>query len=374
MNILFVTKLDGRPWGGPTYSVPKQIMAQSKFDNVLWYNLVKEAIPQGKEHVDNWRKLPYYVDLCDYPHKKIELLPAPFSKPDLIVIEQGYPFAKELIRYEICCGTVPYIIIPRGELTEKAQKKKRIKKIIGNFVLGYPRFTRNARAIQCLTKEEAKETSKKWNSTQIILPNGTDKQEVVNKQFHQNEIRCVSIGRIEPYQKGLDLLVEACAEIKDELMNANCTISIYGPDRENKLSEIKRMVEERGLTQIIKFYPPVFNEEKSAVLKSSDVFLMPSRFEGHPTSLLEALAYGVPSVVTTGSNMKDEIDEYDAGWTSENTVEGLKRAIQKMIFERTRFVEKGNNAIRLSNKFNWIAIAERSHEEYQNLLGMVGNE
>ena len=54
MNILFLSVLDGRPWAGPTYSVPKQISAQSKVDNVFWYNLENGDFSSWKETINNW--------------------------------------------------------------------------------------------------------------------------------------------------------------------------------------------------------------------------------------------------------------------------------------------------------------------------------
>ena len=63
MNILYISKIDGRPWSGPSYSIPNQVKAQSKLDNVLWYNLIDNPIPEGKNNVNQWRKETYYIDL-----------------------------------------------------------------------------------------------------------------------------------------------------------------------------------------------------------------------------------------------------------------------------------------------------------------------
>ena len=58
MNILYISFLNGDSWAGPTYSVPKQIAAQSKIDNVFWYNIRDTKIKE-------WKELPYYHDLTD---------------------------------------------------------------------------------------------------------------------------------------------------------------------------------------------------------------------------------------------------------------------------------------------------------------------
>lgn len=370
MNILYISKLDGRPWIGPTYSVPKQVAGQCKFDNVMWYNMTDYGVEEGKENMDQWRKLPYYVDLSSYPQGDIELLPEPFCKPDLIVVEQGYPYARNRkLRKYLENGGIPYIIVPRGEFTKDAQSKKRWKKIIGNLVLGYHRFTKRAIAIQCLTEKESVGTSLSWNKTKVIMPNGTNIPEPIVREYGE-EIRCVFIGRLEPYQKGIDLLMDACSAIKPQLEESGCRIDMYGAYDPTVLAELKKYVELHGLSDIVRYHDPIYGEEKFEILKNSDVFLIPSRFEGHPTGLLEALAYGLPSVATTGSNMRTEIEEYEAGWTADCEVESLKQAMLKMLEDKDAYKVKSENALKLAHLYDWDAIAGKSHEIYAELLGI----
>lgn len=368
MNILYISKLDGRPWIGPTYSVPNQVAAQTKYDNILWYNLVNEVIPEGEKNINYWRELNYYVDLQIYPDMKIKSLPAPFNKPDLIVVEQAYPYAKDKIRREIMQSGIPYVIIPRGEFTATAQNKKKLKKILGNFILGYYRFVNKASAIQCLTEQEKQETNSKWNKKKIVLPNGTILPKLEKESFNDSCIKAVFIGRIEPFQKGLDLFMQACNEIQNELRSAGVRISIYGSDQENKAHQVKKFVLENNMVDFITFNNPVFGKEKDFILKNSDVFILTSRFEGHPTGLLEALSYGLPAVITTGANMREEIEKYNAGWTSDITAEGIKDSLLSMISDKQNFNVKCRNARILAEKYTWDNIAERSHEEYLQLI------
>ena len=370
MNILYISKLDGRPWIGPTYSVPNQVKSQAKFDNVLWYNLVNTPIPEGKSNVEKWRQEKYYIDLTTVPSGRIKDLPHPFSNPDLIIVEQGYPFAREAIRREIMKLNVPYIVVPRGELTASAQSKKKIKKIIGNIVLGYYRFMGKAKAIHFLTEQEKRETSEKWNKNSIVIPNGTIVPSRIQRNYQKDQIKCVSIGRIEPYQKGIDLLIEACIEIKQQLIDNNVTITFYGSNQEGKLDELKKMITDNGMTAIISFHDGVFGQEKEDVLISADVFLMTSRFEGHPTGLLEALAYGLPCLVTTGSNMRKEVEAANAGWGADNSVEAIKNAMIAMILQRKSYINKGENAYNLSLKYDWDALAKKAHSIYKRLLNI----
>ena len=57
--------------------------------------------------------------------------------------------------------------------------------------------------------------------------------------------------------------------------------------------------------------------------------------------LLEALSYGLPCLVTTGTNMAEEIKEADAGWTSDISVDGISEALKSLLREKGNHSEKG---------------------------------
>ena len=369
MNVLYLSFLNGMPWGGPTYSVPKQIAAQSKIDNVLWYNQIYGSQSEWKDCIIEWKKEQYYCDFDDYPSAKIALLPEPFNKPDLIVVEQCYPFAKKRIVFDLLFGNYKYILIPRGELTREAQSIKSHKKKIANMVM-YNRLIKNSIAIQYLTDEERKSSSQLWEKRCFVVPNGTEIPTECRTSFTENGIKCVSIGRIAPFHKGFDLLIEACKEIKDRLIETNCTINIYGPDQEGQLESIRKSISDYDLSTVLAFHDGVYGDEKTGILLESDVFVMTSRFEGHPTALLGAMSYGLPCLVTTGSNMRNEIENNKAGWGADCSVESIKDAILTMINDKTLFALYGFNSRNLAEEYAWNRLAEKSHAEYEKLINI----
>lgn len=361
MNILYLSHLSGASYAGPTYSVPKQIEAQSKLDNVFWYNATKSENTE-------WKTYPYYHDISEYPDESIYSLPAPFNHPDIVVVELFYNMTRSKLRKELVQGGIPYVIIPRGELTAQAQARKRLKKKIANFYV-CKKFAQKAAAIQYLTKQEQEDSGTSWNTNSFIIPNGINMPKKTKQSFSDDGIRCVSIGRIEPYQKGLDLLIDACHEIHEELRKANVTITICGPDKEGKLYSLKELVKRYDLQKTFTFHEAVYGEEKEKILLDSDVFLITSRFEGHPMALIEALSYGLPCVVTTGSNMRKEIDLYDAGWTEDSTVEGVARAIEKMISEKNFMKNKGVLALKLAEQYSWAELSKMSKNLFSEYYG-----
>lgn len=366
MNILYISQITGAKWAGPTHSVPRQIRAQAEYDNVFWYNIRKFADGCKKEADDI-----YPVHTTDeYPELTVKALPAPFNKPDLIVFEQFYGFGISKIVREVKNSKIPYIIIPRGEFTKRAQKRKALKKKIAN-IFYFHSIANNAAAIQYLTEDEKNTSGNYWNENYLVIPNGIDlKMNAVGKKAGNN-FTVSYIGRIEKYQKGLDLLLDALNLIKEEIIKNKVKVNIYGPDVENQVLGLKKQVEEIGLQRNISFNDGVFGKEKEDILRNSDVFIMTSRFEGHPMSMIEALSYGIPCFATTGTNMSEEIAEYNAGWSSKGDVESIKKNLLKMISERKNLELKKENALKLAGLYDWDYLAKITHEKYESLLAGI---
>lgn len=371
LNILYVSVREPHLRQGPTYSVPAQIAAQAQVDNVLWLNLVNSDTPAMQELFKqvSWKELPYYKDLSQGKISCLSQLPAPFNKPDLIVLEQFYTFGIHIaFLYKIIKSRIPFIIVPRGELTQGAQAQKKWKKKIANWLL-FSRVARRAAAIQYLTNQEQATSGTKWNKKGFVIPNGVSLPPQTIKNYQPGTpVKLLYIGRLNIFHKGLDLLVQACALVKEKFEKSHVTLDIYGPDLEDNRERLLCMVQELGLTPWVRIHKELYKTDKIHALQQTDVFVMTSRFEGHPMGLIEALAYGLPCLATTGTNMREQIEKYNAGWTADNTVESIAAALEKMLKERDQFATKSTNARRLAEQYDWAEIAKQSHEIYGQII------
>lgn len=356
MNILFVSRLNDSQWLGPSQSVPAQIKAQSAIDNVLWFNI-------NQYRLDKWLDPQYqFVNLQDNPSKELDKLPHPFDKPDIVVFEGCYEYPFDPLVKDIWKKRIPYVIVPRSQLTDGAQKAKHFKKIAGN-ILYFNRFIKKAEAIHYLTRKEL-EDSKRFKKQGYVIPNGVNFVPSTRPNNIETGIKGTYIGRIRLYQKGLDLLIDAVEKEKETVTNYNLTLDLYGPDLNGAVAELENRIQQKGLSDIIRIHDSVFGDEKKRILEQTDVFIMTSRFEGHPMGLIEALSYGIPSLVTEGTNMSVEIEESNAGWNAGSTVEDIAGAIRKMCAEKSLFREKSDNAVVLSQKYDWKEIAQKTHEQF----------
>ena len=362
MNILYLSNLSAKNFTGPRYSVPRQVLAQSKYDHVFWYNI-------SRINKMKFQSVFPVVTGEDYPRESIKDLPVPFNHPDLIVVEQFYVFKLHKIFREIIRMNIPYIIVPRGEFTIGAQHRKFLKKLICNHLYFY-HITRAATAIQYLTEREATQSGKCWNSQFLVVPNGIVRpnQDFVKKKFNQSGLVITYVGRIEKIQKGLDLLIDACSNVRELIIKKQCRINIYGPDQEGSMALLEKMIQKGGLASHIIMHEGVYGENKERILFDSDIFIMTSRSEGLPMALLEALSLGVPCLVTEGTNMADVIHDHEAGWGCRNTVEDIAKVLAKILTNRPDLEKMSRNARQLAGQYDWDLLAKDAHEKYEEIL------
>ena len=360
MNILYVSHLVTASESGPTWSVPASIKAQSKFDNVLWVNTSKGVMP-------NWEELDCFFWLKDKP-LKLSNIPAPFNKPDIVVFEAIYDSFQEIIfSRELKRNGIPYIIIPRGSLTYMAMhNKSRWKKEIAHFLF-YDKFIKDALSIQYLTEREYEDSKYRFDGRHFVIPNGFTSPSKVKDHFNEEAINAVFIGRFDSYHKGLDLLIEVCERQQDILRDRHFVLHLYGTKTKDWYA-LKNLIDSNNITDVVKLHGPVTGIEKENVLLSSDLFVMTSRFEGHPMGLIEALAYGLPVIASRGTNMYDEIRNFNAGWVCESEVGSIENAILTMLSEKEMFVEKSRNARKLSKEYDWDRLASRFHQEVNAII------
>lgn len=360
MNILFISALTGNGHAGPTYSVPNQVVHLAAYDNVLWYNLT------AAERED-WRSTGLFRNPFDFKFS-LGRIEAAMKPIDLIVFEGFYAFHPGHVLFEILKSQIPYIIVPRCALTEGDQMKKRAKKKICNKLF-YHYFARHALCIQYLTKKEQMDSGPLWNKNWFVSPNGARAVVDVKRDaiLGRKGLECVYIGRIEPYQKGLDVLVDALAQAGDRLRSRGFHLSIYGTSINGSAEAIEEGLKEQKL-DFVDVMPPVYGEEKNKVLMDADLFVLPSRYEGMPMGLLEALAFGLPCIVTPGTNMAPLIEEYGAGWVSNLDASSLADALADCCADVSILRSKGENAKKIACLFSWDSISEKWHNQVCEMI------
>lgn len=365
LSILVVAPIGSNSASGLYYSCPKLTLALYKVNAKV--ALITTGI-SGRYNIPQPYPVFYYRDIAQFNFPTY--LPAPFNNPDLVVFNSTYILAHA--QFAKCARSqgIPYVITPRGGMTVEAQKRKRLKKILGNLLF-YKNMVTHCASIHCLSENEAREVVK-WKRPVFVVGNGIDIPEKEKTPISPvcEGLRFVFIGRLDIYAKGLDLLLKGCSICANTLSLQKVKLFLYGPHDHGSWSQIWRMIQELQLEGIVALPGPVFGGDKEVVLQQTDVFVHTSRFEGHPMAVLEALAYGIPCLLTPGTNMSKEVAAAGAGWEVTGSAEGIAEGLLQVIRNQHELQERGRAARELAKThYSWNQIATQLMNEYSKLIG-----
>lgn len=353
-------------WGkiaGLNVSIPSLVHAQSLHDNVRTALILTAAVRNAPEDVD----FPVFDARQLLRTPRGFDLPPPFDHPHLAVFHSTYIPIHARIARKFRCQQLPYILCPRGGMTQHAQSFKRWKKWLGNLLF-FDRLVTGAAALQYLTFGEQADSGD-WNRPTFVVGNGVHppaETDLATPGSNQT-LRLVFLGRLAIKHKGLDLLLDACSLLRTALRERGTRIELYGPDQQGSTKYLAHRLAQLDLTDLVVLNGPVYGTAKATVLRQADVFLHTSRWEGHPNAILEALSYGVPCFVTPGTNMAEEIAAAGAGWIASLSPSGIAEGLQKVLDADRQTLQLFGTKARqwIVQNHTWPQIASRTTEFYR---------
>lgn len=161
-------------------------------------------------------------------------------------------------------------------------------------------------------------------------------------------------------EKGIFELIEAIKLLKNDNLSFKLTVAGKGQDFLNVVSE----VEKQGLNDFVSFPGWVLGDDKLDILYRSDIFVLPTYFDGYPNSLLEAMASGNACIATRVGSIPDIITDMKNGIlvdkkNSRQLYEQLKRLIQNSEMRQ----ELALNAMERIEKNNSINVGIQKYKE-----------
>jgi len=139
----------------------------------------------------------------------------------------------------------------------------------------------------------------------------------------KRKVTLCSVGRLSP-EKGVDRLIVAAHQLRQEGLDFDLWVVGEGTEREMLEREVARL----GLTDVVFFMG--FQKNPYPFLGQADLFVSPSRAEGFPLVVCEALSLGIP-VVSTRTAGPQELLADDHGVLCDHSVEALTAALKGLI-------------------------------------------
>jgi len=168
------------------------------------------------------------------------------------------------------------------------------------------------------------------------------------------------VGRLE-FVKGCDVLLEAFSRLLRDHPSARLTIVGDGSLRQ----ELIRLAETLGVENSVVFTGPVPFAEVPSFLGRFSVFVLPSRSEGLPNALLQAMAAGLPVVATRVGGIPELVEDHVEGLLVEpNSPNDLAKAIGELMSNEGLCRTLGQNAKAKATKYS----SEGVMRTYESLL------
>jgi glycosyltransferase involved in cell wall biosynthesis len=182
-------------------------------------------------------------------------------------------------------------------------------------------------------------------------------RDIIEYNFNNDKINVVFIGRIEYYKKGIDQLILCLKKIVNE--GINIKLHIYGPFQ-TKQDEIKLNRDLLSFTaDQVEYYGPVYGNNKFEILKGCDLFIYPSRYEGIPRSIREALFFGTPVIVTKETNFAEYVATHRAGFVCQCESGSIYDSLVQFVKCDDKQALRNNAKMLVNEFYNWDSVKSR---------------
>lgn len=164
----------------------------------------------------------------------------------------------------------------------------------------------------------------------LAVPNSVPSCPVFLAKTADTKIRFIFLSNFMP-SKGADTLIRAASFLNEEFQ-ARFTLTLIGsPNDQAYFSKIKKLVAASKFHNI-KLLDAKYGTEKYKYLKSSDIFVLPTRNDCYPLSILEAMSAGLAVISTTEGAIPDIVEHGVTGELLENcTPESLAEVMLHFI-------------------------------------------
>jgi len=352
--ILFVSTMEA-PWGG---------------SEELWSRTALRLVEQGIPVIASVHGCPRLDRrIIDLSNAGVDVRPRPI-KPSLIAAARYRVFGKAYIVREVekALGRIsPSLIIiseggafPPIELLEWCVAKRCPFAAVmqANFEDWWPmdevasRYRKAFKmARRCFFVSNAnralaeKQLGYEFENAEVVRNPAVIKTEVPIHWPMAKGLRMACVGRLAPPQKGQDILLEALARQRWAGRNWHLTLYGDGPYREG----LERLIRRLNLSDRVTLAGHVAAEQ---IWLENHVLVMPSRFEGMPLTIIEAMLCGRPVVATNVAGHSEVIVDGITGFMAEAaTAQSLDMALERMWAHRDGLDKMGKAAVASVHKF-----------------------
>jgi len=271
----------------------------------------------------------------------------------------------------------PYIIIPKGSLYPYTFNKKRWKKQL-YYNLISKKDIKGASMLIYATKDEFEKVHSFLGLTNrsAIIPNGIDllefnnppQKEIFRKKypFLKDKEVILFLGRVN-WKKGLDILVRAFGKLARK--RDDVCLLLVGPNESGYIDKVKKWLKSEGVLNKSFFTGLLKKEKKLEAFMGSDIFILSSYSENFGMAVIEAMACGLPVIISNQVGIYKEVGSAKAGLIINTDHNELYNAFIKLIDNKKESLEIGKRGRKLVEKyFDIDKVADKMIKAFEGII------
>ena len=298
---------------------------------------------------------------------------------DIVHIHSLYLFHNLVAAHYCRKHGIPYIIRPHGTLDPFLYRRHRLRKRIVELLFENKNI-KQAAAIHFTTEDEKKLAEPYiFQRPGIVVPLGLELDDYENLPAPgvfrarypetQGKKLILFFGRLN-FKKGLDILARAFGELARARDDVHLVIA--GPDNDGFGEQVRAWLNEERVLERTTFTGMLQGEDKLAVLHDADMFVLPSYSENFGISVIEAMACGLPVIISDKVNLWREVEAGGAGKVVPCRVDRLRKAMLELLENPKATEQMGEcGKVLVKEHFQWDTIGKVLEDVYGSIVEKV---
>jgi len=172
------------------------------------------------------------------------------------------------------------------------------------------------------------------------------------------------LSRLIP-RKGADILIEAFAAACPD----SGYLAIAGPEGEaGHRAHLEKRARDAGVAARVRFTGALYDEEKKAALADADVFALPSRYENFGNAAAEAIASGVPAIVTNSCGIHSLVADRAGLVISTGNKQELADALHRLLYDGDLQRRLKAGCAGVIKQLDWDRLTQQMEAHYEEAL------
>lgn len=343
-----------------------------------WRRVQPDELPANAEHVDLHlfpvsppRRIAYAPSMS----ARLDRVAGEF---DLVHIHSLWLFPQFAAQRAAQRAGVPYVVSPHGALDPYLRRRGRLRKALTDFAW-QRRMLNNAAMLHITTAQEGELIADIAPRTpREIVPVGISTERLRApgdaERFRRKHLGGRSgdivlfLGRLT-YKKGIDVLIRSFAHVTPEIRDA--TLVVAGPDDEHLRPHLEEIVRAEGLENRVVFPGPLYQEDRADAFAATAAWALSSYTENFGVAVMEALAVGLPTIVSTEVNLADAIRRSDAGVVAGLDPAEFGGALLDLLRDHALRAGLADRGQAFAAAYDWSAVAPQLEAMYRRALSNV---